>query len=248
MFSAVGIAFLQVGEDVKNGGLIPGWQAPTAPQKYPDLTVVKFVAEFGHGFRWHLDFSRQEGSSPVGRFFASDAQQCPQIDWPWCEGVTPSDQDWVEAGFTVVKIVDLANDISVGGKGVGDIDAGSTKHLPPTLSLQFYPLGGNSGWQPYVGVGVNWTYFFDEDVDGELKDALGAILGAEKASLSLEDSWGLSAQAGVDIPLGDQWGINLAVWYIDISTEAKLKTDVGTVEFDVDIDPWVYNVGIFYRF
>ena len=163
-------------------------------------------------------------------------------------GIIPAWMITDKIGLELLAATPFEHDISVGGKGVGDIDAGSTKHLPPTLSLQFYPLGGNSGWQPYVGVGVNWTYFFDEDVDGELKDALGAILGAEKASLSLEDSWGLSAQAGVDIPLGNQWGINLAVWYIDISTEAKIKTDVGTVEFDVDIDPWVYNVGIFYRF
>ena len=163
-------------------------------------------------------------------------------------GIIPAWMITDKIGLELLAATPFEHDISVGGKGVGDIDAGSTKHLPPTLSLQFYPLGGNSGWQPYVGVGVNWTYFYDEDVDGELKDALGAILGAEKASLSLEDSWGLSAQAGVDIPLGNQWGINLAVWYIDISTEAKIKTDVGTVEFDVDIDPWVYNVGIFYRF
>lgn len=163
-------------------------------------------------------------------------------------GIIPAWMITDKIGLELLAATPFEHDISVGGKGVGDIDAGSTKHLPPTLSLQFYPLGGNSGWQPYVGVGVNWTYFFDEDVDGELKDALGEILGAEKASLSLSDSWGLSAQAGVDIPLGNQWGINLAVWYIDISTEAKLKTDVGTVEFDVDIDPWVYNVGIFYRF
>ena len=163
-------------------------------------------------------------------------------------GIIPAWMITDKIGLELLAATPFEHDISVGGTGVGDIDAGSTKHLPPTLSLQFYPLGGNSGWQPYVGVGVNWTYFFDEDVDGELKDALGAILGAEKASLSLEDSWGLSAQAGVDIPLGNQWGINLAVWYIDISTEAKIKTDVGTVEFDVDIDPWVYNVGIFYRF
>jgi outer membrane protein len=163
-------------------------------------------------------------------------------------GIIPAWMITDKIGLELLAATPFEHDISVGGKGVPDIDAGSTKHLPPTLSLQFYPLGGNSGWQPYVGVGVNYTYFFDEDVDGELKDALGAILGAEKASLSLSDSWGLSAQAGVDIPLGNQWGINLAVWYIDISTEAKIKTDVGTVKFDVDIDPWVYNIGVFYRF
>jgi len=74
-----------------------------------------------------LQTGRQQ---PGWALFASDAQQCPQIDWPWCEGVTPSDQDWVEAGFTVVKIVDLANDISVGGM----TDAELSSVIAETLS------------------------------------------------------------------------------------------------------------------
>ncbi|HKK23025.1 MAG TPA: OmpW family outer membrane protein [Pseudohaliea sp.] len=128
------------------------------------------------------------------------------------------------------------------------IDAGSTKHLPPTLSLQYYPRGGSDGWQPYVGIGVNYTYFFDEDVDVALGDALGAVLGASSAQLELEDSFGLAGQVGVDIPLNDNWMLNAGVWYIDIGTTADVRTDVGTVSFDVDIDPWVYNIGIAYKF
>jgi outer membrane protein len=128
------------------------------------------------------------------------------------------------------------------------IDAGSTKHLPPTISLQYYPRGGQAGWQPYVGIGVNYTYFFDEDVDPALGEALGAVLGATSARLDLDDSWGLAGQAGVDIPLNDNWMLNAGVWYIDIGTTADVVTDVGTVSFDVDIDPWVYNIGIAYKF
>jgi len=136
---------------------------------------------------------------------------------------------------------------SMSVKGV-NIDAGTSKQLPPTLMAQWYPRGNQGGWQPYVGIGVNYTIFFDESVDGELKDALGAIIGAEKADLSLDDSFGLAAQVGVDIPLSGNWAINAGVWYIDIGTTAKIKTDVGTVKFDVDIDPWVYNIGIAYKF
>jgi outer membrane protein len=128
------------------------------------------------------------------------------------------------------------------------IDAGSTKHLPPTLSLQYYPRGGKAGWQPYVGIGVNYTYFFDEEVDPALGEALGAVLGASSARLDLDDSWGLAGQAGVDIPLNDNWMLNAGIWYIDIGTTADVVTDVGTVSFDVDIDPWVYNIGIAYKF
>ncbi len=114
--------------------------------------------------------------------------------------------------------------------------------------MQWYPRGGQSGWQPYVGVGVNWTTFFSTDISSELEGALGAVLGAERAKLELDDSFGFAVQAGIDIPLGEHWALNAGVWWIDIDTEAKIKTDVGNVKFDVEIDPLVYNFGIAYKF
>ena len=138
-----------------------------------------------------------------------------------------------------------SHDIDIKGT---DISAGSIKHLPPTLSLQWYPRGGKNGWQPYLGLGLNYTFIYDEKVDSDLEDALGALIGAERVDLEVDDSFGFSAQAGVDIPLGEHWGINAGVWYIDIDTTATIKTDVGNVKFDVDIDPWVYNIGIAYKF
>lgn len=148
-------------------------------------------------------------------------------------------------GVELLAATPFEHDVKVKGAG---IKAGSVTHLPPTLSMQWYPNGGQRGWQPYVGVGLNYTFIYDEDVDPQLAGALEALLGASEARLSLNDSFGLAAQAGVDVPLSDNWAINLAVWYIDIDSKAKIRTDVGTVEFDVSIDPWVYNVGIAYRF
>jgi outer membrane protein len=133
------------------------------------------------------------------------------------------------------------------------VAAGSTKHLPPTVSIQWYPRGGMEGWQPYLGLGVNYTTFFSEKVDGELGAVLADQLDVTSAKLSLDDSVGLAAQAGVDIPLNDKWAFNLGVWYIDIGTTADIDVTTGsganaTVSFDVDIDPWVYNVGVAYKF
>jgi outer membrane protein len=148
-------------------------------------------------------------------------------------------------GLELLAATPFTQDISISGT---NIEAGSVKHLPPTLSLQWYPRGGQSGWQPYLGLGVNYTIIFDEEVDSDLENALGALLGASKVDLELDDSLGLAAQVGVDIPLGENWGLNAGIWYIDLNSTAKVKTDVGTVKFDVEIDPWVYNVGIFYKF
>ncbi|MBN7797841.1 OmpW/AlkL family protein [Parahaliea mediterranea] len=148
-------------------------------------------------------------------------------------------------GVELLAATPFEHDFTV--KGLG-IDGGSLTHLPPTLSLQWYPRGGQSGWQPYVGIGVNYTYIYDEEVSGELKTALSAVLGASRADLSLDNSFGPAAQVGVDIPLGDNLGLNLGVWYLDIDTTATISTDVGRVKFDVDVDPWVYNVGLAWRF
>ena len=33
------------------------------------------------------------------------------------------------------------------------------KHLPPTLSVQYYPMDAGSKFQPYAGIGINYTLF-----------------------------------------------------------------------------------------
>ena len=145
------------------------------------------------------------------------------------------------------------HDITVNGVG---IDAGSTKHLPPTLTFMWYPMGGkDSKFQPFIGAGINYTYFWDEEVDKELEAALGIITepvtgstDPVPADLDLDDSWGFAARAGFDYSINEKWGINAGVWWIDIDTEATIETELADVKFDVEIDPWVYMLGVSYRF
>ncbi|WP_126457023.1 OmpW/AlkL family protein [Sulfuriflexus mobilis] len=110
------------------------------------------------------------------------------------------------------------------------------KVLPPTLTLQYHFLP-KSNIRPYAGVGINYTYFYDESVED--------VLDAPGASVDFDDSWGLAAQVGVDVDINKDWFVNFDVKYIDISTEATFKnTTLGTVTADVDIDPWVFGIGI----
>jgi outer membrane protein len=111
---------------------------------------------------------------------------------------------------------------------------GSTKHLPPTLSVQYHFMPTEK-FQPYVGLGLNYTNFFDEKTTGPL----------EGLDLSLGDSWGLAGQIGFDVLFNDDWFFNLDVRYIDIDTKARVAGDsIGKVE----IDPWVFGGHIGYRF
>ena len=122
----------------------------------------------------------------------------------------------------------------------GDIDLGEVKQLPPTLTLQYYPtMGEHSRLQPYFGVGVNYTHFFDETskIDGN-------------TNLDLDDSYGLTAQIGLDYKLTGNWSINAVASYMDISTEASYYSNSGATKHkvDVDLDPMVYMVGAAYKF
>ena len=143
-------------------------------------------------------------------------------------------------GLELLAATPFEHDISSGALG---LDVGSTKQLPPTLNVQYYFLGTDSSFRPYAGIGINYTVFFDEDTAGEFDAVAG------KSDLSLDDSWGLSLQVGLDYHINDKWLLNAAVWNLDIETTATIKTETfGKIKTDVDIDPWVYMVGVGYKF
>lgn len=132
----------------------------------------------------------------------------------------------------------------VGIKGLGALDGklADIKHLPPTLNLQYYPLDADSAFQPYVGAGLNYTLFFDESLSAQRREQ-------GFSNLELDDSWGLALEAGMDYMLSDTLLLNAAVWYMDIDTTARTDlAGAGKVKVDLDIDPWVYMVGLGYKF
>jgi len=142
-----------------------------------------------------------------------------------------------------------------GENDLSGVDVGKTKHLPPTLTAQYYFGGKDSVFNPYVGVGVNYTIFFDEEVNQNLINTVNslpsivALGGANSMGMDLDDSFGLAAEVGFDLKVAENWYINAALWYIDLSTTATLTTDLGTThKVDVDLDPWVLNVAIAYKF
>lgn len=131
------------------------------------------------------------------------------------------------------------------GKGaLAGVAVGETKHLPPTVSVQWYPQTGNA-FHPYLGVGLNYTMFFSAETSPQLT----AALGATTTDIELEDSLGLALQAGLDYDLGDNLVLNAAVWNIDIDTTADVSANGAlAATVDVEIDPWVYMVGMGIKF
>lgn len=128
------------------------------------------------------------------------------------------------------------------GLGLNDGRLGSAKQLPPTLSAQYYFLEPTAQWQPYAGVGINYTTFFDEKVSSGAKSQLGA------SNLNLDDSYGLAAEVGVDWRVDQHWLVSASIWYTQIETDASVDTALGRVKTTVTLDPWVYMVAVGYQF
>ena len=133
-------------------------------------------------------------------------------------------------GIEVLAALPFEHDIDIDGAGT----VGNTKHLPPTVSLQYH-LNSTGTVSPFIGAGLNYTAFFSEDTEGAL----------EGSELNLDDSWGLAAHAGLDFAIGQKGAIRVDVRWMDIDTDASVNgSDLGTVE----IDPLVYGAAYVFKF
>lgn len=145
-------------------------------------------------------------------------------------------------GIELLGALPFEHDLN-GSGGLAGVDVGSTEHLPPTLLVNYYPKVSDK-FQPYVGVGFNYTMFFGEKTDPELDAALGG-----NTDLSLTDSKGIAFEAGVDIPMSDNMMFSASVWNVDIDTTARVTSNgAPAATIDVEIDPWVYMVGVGFTF
>lgn len=147
-------------------------------------------------------------------------------------------------GLDVLASTPFTHDIDAftGDLGLGTVDAGEATHLPPTISLLYFPAQPGQKFQPYIGAGINYTIFFEEDVASELEGVLG------RGSLEVDDSVGLALQAGFDYQLTEKMYFNAAVWWVDIDTDAEFEFAANRITTDVEIDPFVYMLSIGWKF
>ncbi|MFT6269273.1 MAG: outer membrane protein [Alphaproteobacteria bacterium] len=132
----------------------------------------------------------------------------------------------------------------------GGGNLGKTKHLPPTVTANYFFADADAKFQPYAGIGLNYTVFFDEEFNDASVSSIDGAIGATISDLSLDSSFGLAAQLGADYEISDGIYVNASVRYISIETEAKFKVngaDLGSIE-TVEINPFVYTISIGYKF
>lgn len=162
-------------------------------------------------------------------------------------GVSVDGKSTVELDFTYMLkpnigleliLATTKHDIKATGSISGLGKVAETGVLPPTLTAQYH-FNPSAAIRPYAGLGINYTLFYSAKTTSSLDTALGG-----STSISLDNSFGLAAQAGVDIDINKEWFMNLDLKYINISTTANLDTGGTKRSVDVDINPWVIGLGI----
>lgn len=144
---------------------------------------------------------------------------------------------WAEVDVTyfftkniAAELIAAANkhEVTLNGASLGKVGV-----LPPTLTLQYHftDLGA---FKPYVGAGVNYTYFYDDSLAND--------------TLHIKNSsWGGALQAGLDYEIAKNWYLNADLKYVWMSTDVIVNATGATLG-KLDINPWIWGMGVRYRF
>jgi len=132
-------------------------------------------------------------------------------------------------------------------KGAGAIAAAgriaTVKQISPTVFGQWRFGAGNAALRPYVGLGLTWTSFFDEEGSGTLTALTQP--GGPPVRVSFDSAFGLSPQIGLSLKLAERWMLDASVVKSYIKTTAKLSSGQA---IDFKFDPLSFNLSVGYRF
>ncbi len=132
----------------------------------------------------------------------------------------------VSSSIPGLDVKDQRHEVTLNGNSIGKVSV-----LPPTITVQYHftDLGA---WKPYVGGGINFTYFYNVGLT---------------SPLDLADDWsvGGALQAGLDYEIQKNVYLNLDVKYAWIKNDV---TAAGATIGDLKINPWVFGLGVGWRF
>ncbi len=119
--------------------------------------------------------------------------------------------------------------------GAGTLNLGDTWVLPPTLTLQYYPMPA-SRFSPYVGLAGNFTVFYSE----------GGNRSPGITNVDIDNAWGYGLNAGFNYEISPNWLANFDVKYLWLSPDVSVNN--GAVRGTADLNPWIIGAGVRYRF
>lgn len=118
---------------------------------------------------------------------------------------------------------------------LGNVNLGKVSLLPPTLTLQYHFMP-TSRFSPYVGAGLNYTYFYN------------ISNGPGLSSTTYGDSFGPALQLGADVAINSNWVFNVDAKKLFVTSHVTTLSGATTITSNVALNPWVIGAGFGYRF
>lgn len=126
--------------------------------------------------------------------------------------------------------------------GVGTI--GTTKALPATMFGQYRFGEAKAAFRPYLGAGLTYAYFYDENATSTL-NALSGGTPSNPTTFSIQSKFALSVQAGATYAFNERWFLDGVVGYTWLKNTTTLST--GQTQ-PMTLNPVVFAVAVGYRF
>ena len=126
--------------------------------------------------------------------------------------------------------------------GVGTI--GTTKALPATLFAQYRFGDAKAAFRPYLGAGLTYAYFYDENATNTLNAVSGGT-PSNPTTFSIQSKFALSVQAGATYAFNERWFLDGVVGYTWLKNTTTLST--GQTQ-PMTLNPVSVAVAVGYRF
>ncbi len=115
-------------------------------------------------------------------------------------------------------------------KGTGDYaqygKLGSVRQWSPAVLVKYHFFDAKTKFRPYVGLGVNYTWFTDETISNQTRQPR-LRHSRRKMSASADSSWNPVFNIGANYAITDNWFVGLSVSYVPLSTRATFTTQAA---------------------
>jgi len=173
----------------------------------------------------------------------------------WPNTQTDVSSDWSLGGGVTYMITDnwsvdvplalpFTNTLTGAGAiaGVGTI--GTTKALPITMWGQYRFGEAKSAFRPYLGAGLTYAYFYDENATNTL-NALSGGTPSNPTTFSIQSKWAVGVQAGATYAFNERWFLDGVVGYTWLKNTTTLST--GQTQ-PMTLNPVSVAIAVGYRF
>lgn len=119
----------------------------------------------------------------------------------------------------------------------------TARWLSPTVLFNYQFLSENSKWRPYIGVGVNYTNFYDRD-----STAAGDAAAGGPTKISLTSSVGPAATMGIRYKIDSHWRAYASYSFSRVTTDLTADT-VGVIRTThISFGPQALIIAVGYSF